>query len=65
MHAIRLRKHLASPVIDAPELASLVGKDVEIIVLEESEPTVSAVLAGPKAGSAKGKQHDRAPTNAA
>ena len=55
MNAVRVRKHLHSHVLDLPELGPMVGRMVEIIVLEEPEP-VSPVppRAGPRAGSAKG-----------
>jgi hypothetical protein len=36
MNAIRIRKHLDSATLVLPELQPLVGKDVEIIVLEDS-----------------------------
>ena len=36
MNAIRIHKHLDSESMTLPELKPLVGKDVEIIVLEES-----------------------------
>jgi len=35
MNAIRIRKHLDSATLVLPELQPLVGKDVEIIVLED------------------------------
>ncbi len=54
MNAIRIHKHLVSPAIDVPELAPLVGKNVEIIVLEESDPPAMPLPACPKAGTAKG-----------
>lgn len=38
MNAIRVRRRLDSHVIDLPEVESMVGKVVEIIVLEEQEP---------------------------
>jgi hypothetical protein len=56
MNAIRIRQRLNSHIVDLPALAPMVGKDVEIIVIEESpseEP--SAPVSGPKAGSAKGR----------
>ncbi len=36
MNAIRIRKHLDSETLHLPELRELVGKTVEIIVLEEA-----------------------------
>jgi len=35
MNAIRIHKHLDSETVTLPELKPLLGKDVEIIVLEE------------------------------
>jgi hypothetical protein len=56
MNAIRVRHHLTSRVLDLPELEPLVGKNVEIIVIEESEAQkANAAPSGPKAGSAKGQ----------
>ena len=52
MNAIRIRKNLTSQVLDLPELAPLVGKSVEIIVLEEPESPEPRQAT--KAGSAKG-----------
>lgn len=54
MRAVRIRKRLESHVVDLPELRPLVGKDVEIIVLEEEASVATANPAGPRAGSAKG-----------
>lgn len=38
MNAIRLRKRLDSHVLDLPELRPMVGRSVEIIVLDDQEP---------------------------
>jgi hypothetical protein len=54
MNAIRIRQHLNSHIADLPALAPLVGKNVEIIVIEDSEAERPAPR-GPRAGSAKGK----------
>ena len=54
MNAIRINRRLDSQVIDLPELAQLVGKRVQIIVLEE-EPEPVTLSAGPKAGCGKGE----------
>ena len=35
MHAVRIRRHLDSDTLHLPELKALVGRNVEIIVLEE------------------------------
>lgn len=35
MNAVRIRRHLDSPIPQLPELAPLIGKDVEIIALED------------------------------
>ncbi|HEX4796018.1 MAG TPA: hypothetical protein VH370_19680 [Humisphaera sp.] len=50
MNAIRIEKRLDSHVL--PELIPLIGKQVEIIVLEQA---ATERVKGPKAGSAKGK----------
>jgi hypothetical protein len=42
MNAVRIRRRLDSPIPQLPELAPLIGKDVEIIVLED----VSAARVG-------------------
>jgi hypothetical protein len=56
MNAIRIRRQLNSHIVDLPELVPMIGKAVEIIVLEETEsPKLIALKEGPKAGSAKGK----------
>jgi hypothetical protein len=52
MNAVRIEKRLDSHVL--PELIPMIGKRVEIIVLEESAER-QLDLRGPKAGSAKGK----------
>ncbi len=52
MNALRIEKRLDSHIL--PELIPLIGKQVEIIVLEKPSPG-SANGKGPKAGSAKGK----------
>jgi len=52
MNALRIEKRLNSHVL--PELIPLIGKDVEIIVLERPQSDLPPVK-GPKAGSAKGK----------
>jgi len=56
METIRVHRHLESQVVDLPELAPLVGRDVEIIVIA-SPIAASAQTPGPvqrRAGSAKG-----------
>lgn len=55
MNAIRIRRQLTSHVIDLPELQPMVGKAVEIIVIEETETQKSALPAPRQSGSAKGK----------
>ena len=52
MNALRIEKRLDSHIL--PELIPLVGKDVEIIVLEKI-PAPPLPRKGPTAGSAKGK----------
>lgn len=51
MNAIRIEKQLDSHVL--PELIPLIGKQVEIIVLERGGKSENGT--GPHAGSAKGK----------
>ena len=53
MNAIRITRRLDSHVIDLPELAPMVGKRVEIVVLEE--PDAEQPTAGPQGGTAKGE----------
>lgn len=47
MNAVRIRKRLDRPISELPELASLVGKSVEIIVLEESDPSRTLIDLSP------------------
>ena len=53
MKAVRVRKHLTSSTLELPELEPLIGKDVEIIVLEETpeKPAQRPI----RFGTAKGK----------
>ena len=37
MNAVRVRKHVDSDTLHLPELRPMIGKDVEIIVIEDSE----------------------------
>lgn len=53
MNAIRINCRLDSHLADLPELAPLVGKRVQIIVLEEAEQPDPPP--GPKAGPARGQ----------
>ena len=39
VNAVRIRKRLTAPIPELPELTPLVGKTVEIIVLEDAEQT--------------------------
>lgn len=55
MNAIRIRRQLTSHVIDLPELRPMIGKAVEIIVLEEAEAQKNAAPTPRQSGSAKGK----------
>ena len=48
MNAIRVRRRLDSHVINLPELTPMVGKTVEIIVLEESEEPQKPPTAHPR-----------------
>jgi hypothetical protein len=50
MNALRIEKRLDSHIL--PELIPLVGKQVEVIVLEKGE---APARKAPKTGSAKGK----------
>ena len=42
MNAIRIRKHLDSDTLHLPELRGMIGHDVEITVVEQSELTREA-----------------------
>jgi len=42
MNAIRIRKKLESPIPELPELAPLIGKNVEIVATEEQSPEGAA-----------------------
>lgn len=42
MNAIRIRRQLDSETLELPELRPLIGKSVEIIVLDDSESLPSA-----------------------
>jgi len=42
MNAIRIHKKLDSDTLHLPELHALIGKNVEIIVLEEGPPPIAA-----------------------
>jgi hypothetical protein len=42
MNAIRVKAHIDSETLRLPELKPLIGKDVEIIVLEESRKRTKA-----------------------
>ena len=56
MQAIRIHKRIESQQLDLPELAALIGRDVEIIVLD---PAGTGSVGTPplrrRAGSAKGQ----------
>lgn len=43
MNAVRVRRKLESETLHLPELKPLVGKNVEIIVLEEAAPREAAL----------------------
>ncbi|HET6250609.1 MAG TPA: hypothetical protein VFE47_23175 [Tepidisphaeraceae bacterium] len=43
MNAIRFRKHLDGPIVEFPELTPMVGKEVEIIALEDSSVLTNGV----------------------
>lgn len=53
MEAIKIKTRLESETIRSPELRKLIGKRVEIIILEETEP--NAALPNRQPGSAKGE----------
>ena len=40
MNAVRIRRKLDSDTLHLPELKALIGKNVEIIVLEEQAPAI-------------------------
>ena len=39
MNAIRIHTQISSTTLELPELASMVGRRVELIVIDEGEPT--------------------------
>ena len=41
MNAVRIRRRLESDTLHLPELKPLIGKAVEIIVLEEAAPAIT------------------------
>lgn len=43
MNAIRIRRHLDSETLNLPELRELVGRNVEIIVLDESNGIITDI----------------------
>jgi hypothetical protein len=53
MEAIKIKTRLESETIRLPELRKLIGKRVEIIILEETEPDTALPKRQP--GSAKGE----------
>jgi hypothetical protein len=53
MEAIKIKTRLESETIRSPELRKLIGKRVEIIILEETEPSTTPPKRQP--GSAKGE----------
>jgi len=53
MEAIKIKTRLESETIRSPELRKLIGKRVEIIILEETEPDTALPKRQP--GSAKGE----------
>ena len=53
MEAIKIKTRLESETIRSPELRKLIGKRVEIIILEETEPNTALPKRQP--GSAKGE----------
>lgn len=44
MNAVRIRKKLESPIPELPELAPLIGKNVEIVATEEQSSEGAAPL---------------------
>jgi hypothetical protein len=44
MKTIRIRKHIESETLNIPELREVMGKDVEIIVQEDTKATNAAAL---------------------
>lgn len=56
MQAIRIHRRIDSQHLDLPEIASLIGRDVEIIVLDSATSDLAGrPPASRKAGSAKGQ----------
>ena len=48
MNAIRIRAHVDSETLHLPELKALIGKDVEIIVIEETTVGANAGKEAPR-----------------
>ena len=55
MQAIRIHKRIESQRLDLPEIAGLIGRDVEIIVLDSTGPDPVVAPVRRQAGSAKGQ----------
>jgi hypothetical protein len=53
MNALRIRKKLNAPIPELPELTPMVGKNVEIIVMEDTAPLLVSV--GPASMSGEPK----------
>lgn len=54
MQAIKIRQHIDSAILHLPVPESMIGKNVEIIVLIESDDTYQTEKSERKPGSAKG-----------
>lgn len=59
MNAVRIRRRLKGPIPEFPELEGMIGKSVEIIVIEEPEvnsPPAYDFWNGPSAGELAAQQ---------
>ena len=54
MRAIKIRQHIDSAILHLPIPENIIGKNVEIIVLVESDDTLKNTISERKPGSAKG-----------
>ena len=54
MQPIKIKKHIDSEILHLPIPENIIGKNVEIIVLVESDDTLKNTTSERKPGSAKG-----------
>ncbi len=54
MQAIKIKQHIDSAILHLPVPENIIGKNVEIILLVESDDTLKNAISERKPGSAKG-----------